>query len=50
MNPMLLHKKINNKLLSNYGQEKSKTNMQNMDLLAKRRCIMCTTIVYQLIS
>jgi hypothetical protein len=39
-----------NPYLTNYGPKKSKNNIQDLHLLAKIRCIMCTTIVYQRIA
>jgi hypothetical protein len=33
--------------LINYGQKNSRNNIQNVGLLAKCGCIMCTIIVYQ---
>jgi hypothetical protein len=36
-----------NKHLINYGKNKFKNNIHNVGLLAKRGCIMCTTIDYQ---
>ena len=36
-----------NKNSTNYGQKKVINNIQDVDLLAKCGCIMCTTIIYQ---
>jgi hypothetical protein len=36
-----------NKHLTNYGEKKSKNNIQDVGLLAKFRCRMFTAIVYQ---
>jgi hypothetical protein len=38
--------KRDNKDLTNYGQKKSRNNIEDVDLSAKCGCIMCTTIVY----
>jgi hypothetical protein len=37
---------LQNKDLTNYGQNKSRNNNQDMGLLAKCGCKMCTTIIY----
>jgi hypothetical protein len=37
---------LQNKDLTNYGQNKSRNNIQDMGLLAKCGCKMCTTIIY----
>jgi hypothetical protein len=36
-----------NSYLTNYGQKKSKNNIQGLGLSAKSRYIMCATIVYR---
>jgi hypothetical protein len=37
----------NKPYLTNYGQKRSKNNIQDLCLLAKCRCILCTAIVYR---